>query len=313
MASTALSMVPYPVSTTAAGALSCSCIARRSCMPSMTGILRSVRTTSKLVSARRARAASPCVACSTSCPARSRFLASVRAMFVSSSTRRMCARISIGLDVALARQLDREGGAGADLARHLDLALVAPQDRVHDGEAEAGALAGRLRRLEGVEDVLQVLARDPDTGVADVEPDAVLADQRRAQHELAALGHRLHGVGEEVQDDLPHGVHVGQAGGDQSELGGDPHAVVLQVLLHELQGAREEVVDVQALELRARLAGELEQVLDDRLRALDLLLRDAQILDRLRVLTVEDLAQVVERVHDDGERIAQLVRDARGE
>src|SRR5256712_3912518 len=212
MASTALSMVPYPVSTTAAGALSCSCIARRSCMPSMTGILRSVRTTSKLVSARRARAASPGGACSTSCPARSRFWGGVRAMFVSSSTRRMRARISVRLDVALARQLDREGGARPDLARHLDLALVALQDRVHDGEAETGALAGRLRRVEGVEDVLQVLARDPDTGVADVEPDAVLADQRRAQHELAALGHRLHGVGDEVQEDLPHGVHVGQAG-----------------------------------------------------------------------------------------------------
>src|SRR5438128_2620869 len=174
-------------------------------MPSMTGILRSVSTTSKLASARRARAASPCGACSTSCPARARFLASVRAMFVSSSTSRMRARISARLGVALAGELDGERRAGADLARHLDLALVALQDRVHDGEAEAGALAGRLRRVEGVEDVLQVLARDPDAGVADVEPDAVLADQRRAQHELATLGHRLHGVGDQVQKDLPHG------------------------------------------------------------------------------------------------------------
>src|SRR5206468_12945956 len=99
-------------------------------MPSMTGILRSVRTTSKLVSARRARAASPCGACSTSCPARSRFLASVRAVFVSSSTRRMRALILVRLYVALARELDLAGGARLVLALHLGLPLVARQPRV---------------------------------------------------------------------------------------------------------------------------------------------------------------------------------------
>src|SRR4030095_14595638 len=63
-----------------------SCRARSSSMRSMTGILRSVSTTSKVTLPSRASAASPCGACSTSYPARSRFFARRRAMVSSSST-----------------------------------------------------------------------------------------------------------------------------------------------------------------------------------------------------------------------------------
>ena len=70
-------------------------------------------------------------------------------------------------------------------------------------------------------------------------------------------------------------------GGIVAQVGRDAHAGVLEILLHELDGAREQVVDVDALHLRARLAGELEQVLDDRLRAADLLLGDVQVLQHL--------------------------------
>src|SRR5262249_33171607 len=126
-----------------------SCITRIRPMPSMTGIFRSVRTTSKLAAARRGGAASPRGAGSAVWPARSRFFASVRAMLTSSSTSRMRARISRplaggGVDgdlgVALAGQIDREGRPPVDLARHPDLALVTPEDRVDHGEPEARAL-----------------------------------------------------------------------------------------------------------------------------------------------------------------------------
>src|SRR5262249_51348555 len=114
----------------------------------------------------------------------------------------------------------------------------------------------------------------------------------------------------EIQEDLAHRVRVGEARGDRTERRAHPDAVVLEVLLHELERARDELVHVDRFELRARLAGELEQVLDDRLRAADLLLGDAQVLDALGVRRVDDLPQVVERVHDDRQRIAQLVGDA---
>src|SRR5213078_4819157 len=120
-------------------------MARRRAMPSITGIFKSVRTTSKLASPRRASAASPCGACSTVWPARSRFLVSVRAMLASSSTRRMRAPIvPSGLDhhvgVAGAGEIDRERGAYPHLARDPDLTAVAAEDRMHHREAEARSL-----------------------------------------------------------------------------------------------------------------------------------------------------------------------------
>ena len=79
-----------------------------------------------------------------------------------------------------------------DLALDVDVAVVALHDRVHDREAEAGALAGRLGREERVEDVVQVLRRNADAGVAELELDAAVEQRRGAHAQLAAVRHRLH-------------------------------------------------------------------------------------------------------------------------
>ena len=52
-------------------------------------------------------------------------------------------------------QLDDEAGAVARRAARLEVAAVAPDDIVADGEPEAGAAAGELGREEGLEDLLQ--------------------------------------------------------------------------------------------------------------------------------------------------------------
>src|SRR5258706_565879 len=168
MASTALSIVPYPVSTMTAVPMPRSCSARRSPMPSRTGIFKSVRMTSNDSLASTPSAASPLAAWLTVWPARSRFFASVRAMFTSSSTRRM--RVVVG-----------------DAHRHV------------------------------------------------------------------------------------------------VELGRDRHAARLEVLAEELERAADQVVHVETLEVAARLARELEQVLDDRLGPADLLFGDAKPLVHLAV------------------------------
>src|SRR5215468_3601773 len=49
------------------------------------------------------------------------------------------------------------------------------------------------------------------------------------------------------------------------------------------------------------------------LRTPDLLLRDPQVLHDLVVVAIEHVAEVEQGVHDDRERVAELVRDARRE
>ena len=80
--------------------------------------------------------------------------------------------------------------------------------------------------------------------------------------------------------------------------------------MHQGQGLAQQVVDVDGLDIDARLARELEQVGDDRLDAIHLLARDLEVLPDLRVRAVDDLGEVVQRVHDDAEWIANLVGDA---
>src|SRR5262249_12951166 len=127
-------------------------------------------------------------------------------MFSSSSTSRMRAGIAAsglrglasGIVMAGTRQFDGECGPDSYLARDSDVAPVALEDGMHHGQAEARPLAGRLGRVERIEDVAQVCGRDAHPGVADLEVHAIAVRAPRAQEEVAAVRHRLHGVRDEV-------------------------------------------------------------------------------------------------------------------
>jgi len=81
MASTADSMVPYAVMTMTWVSGEERWMASRSCMPSMLGMRRSVRTTSYGPSPRASRALVPSAASATRCPAWRRRSAVVARMF----------------------------------------------------------------------------------------------------------------------------------------------------------------------------------------------------------------------------------------
>src|SRR5690606_39031907 len=57
---------------------------------------------------------------------------------------------------------------------------------------------------EVLEDLPQILFTDADTGVRYVDEHAVAADRRGGRNGDASLVRELHGIGEEVQDDLLH-------------------------------------------------------------------------------------------------------------
>ncbi len=89
----------------------------------------------------------------------------------------------------------------------LDLAAVPLDDAVDDRQPEAGALL--LRGEERVEDLLQVLRRDPRAGVLErhLDPAPVL-DERGLDDERAAPRHRLAGVHDDVHERLPELAEV---------------------------------------------------------------------------------------------------------
>src|SRR6266568_4532484 len=92
---------------------------------------------------------------------------------------------------------EREGGALAWLALHLDATLERARDLAADGEAQPGALAARLGGVEGLEDALALLGRDAGAGVRHLQrQQAVVAAGAHGQ--LAALPHGVDRVGDEV-------------------------------------------------------------------------------------------------------------------
>src|SRR5919197_3166860 len=181
---------------------------RTSSTPSMPGRRLSVSTRSTSSFFSSSTASSPLPTTSTSYPPTSRVRWSGRKKISSSSTIRI--RWCIPRpplrhfhDGRQRRPRDDQADRGAPSGRalELDLAAVKVHDLLDDRHAEPGA--GRLRRVEGQEDLLPVLGLDPDAVVRDLDHD-----RRRprvqahvhpaAQLALGRLERVLHHVGEHL-------------------------------------------------------------------------------------------------------------------
>src|SRR6187397_2644406 len=90
---------------------------------------------------------------------------------------------------ALARQDDADLGEGAGLRIDLDRSsMLLDHDVVADGEAEAGAFAGRLGGEEGIEDLLAHVGRNAGAVVADTDLHTIAEAFRCCgQHRLEAV------------------------------------------------------------------------------------------------------------------------------
>jgi len=77
-------------------------------------------------------------------------------------------------------------------------------DGATDGEADAHALA--FRRVEGIEQLGQVLRVDADAGIAHGHPDTiavlVFGSDQQPPRPILNGSHRIRGVADQVQDDL---------------------------------------------------------------------------------------------------------------
>src|SRR6516225_4506884 len=110
-----------------------------------------------------------------------------------------------GLVGRLERQVDREGGALAELALDGDLAAVELDEAAGERQPEARPLgagaAGLGELLELPEQPRQILARDADAGVGDADDD-VAGGGAGDEADDASPGGELDGVRDQVVEDL---------------------------------------------------------------------------------------------------------------
>src|SRR5262249_32884962 len=94
------------------------------------------------------------------------------------------------------RQADEEAGTAADLALDDDVTAVLFDDLMRDGQPQTTAFL--LRREEGIENVFDVLFRDADAGITNLdlgEPlRPVLAEESRADLDASRPFDRLNRV-----------------------------------------------------------------------------------------------------------------------
>src|SRR5262245_47834951 len=106
------------------------------------------------------------------------------------------------------RQPDGKSRAALRSVGRLDPALVFFNDAAGDGQAESGPLADFLGREERIENVREVLGRDPRTGVRHAQPDkcpAVPAPLfgRDLDQQPPSFRHRVQRVDANIHEQLP--------------------------------------------------------------------------------------------------------------
>ena len=154
-----------------------------------------------------------------------------------------------------------------------------------------------------------MLPGDADSGIAKFDPDLRGVVSLGANPELSAPGHGLNGVGDQVQKHLPQGILVGKTRPHLAPRGLDGDLMVGQVFLHQLERLAQQIVQINRLQLGAAVARKLQQVGDDFLGAGDFFLGNLEVFADFGLVGIDNLAQIVDRVQDNAQRIPNLVRD----
>ena len=189
-------------------------------------------------------------------------------------------------------------------------------DALHDHQPEA--VPAGLGRVVGLEELREILRPDAHAGVAKHEVDRVVIGAR-LDLELSARAHRLHRIGDEIEEHLFQLVAVGQNRRQLGlGLGLDGDAAVFQLAGLEAQHLVEHVDDAGLGEVGRPRPDGLEKVGDDAVETLDLLLADRDGPgERLRVARGLQFFQLPrDELQVDGERVewvAQFVRHPGGE
>ena len=229
------------------------------------------------------------------------------------------------------REEQRERGPGAGCALHADLTAEHECQLARDRQAQAGAAVapagGAVGLLERLEDELELVRRDPDTGVCHGEAEHLVGAAQRCEAAVevrrrvldgdrdAALLGELERVREQVAQDLLQPLLVGQQ--RLGQVGPEDH---LERETLRLRDRAERALDVLAerSELDGRgihrhLAGfDLRQVEDVGDQRQQVLARRVDVRGALHLLGVEVLLVVVgQQLRQDQQRVQwrpELVR-----
>ena len=178
--------------------------------------------------------------------------------------------------------------------------MLLHDDIMADGQAKAGAFAGRFGCKEGVEYLFLHLGRDAGAVVADADLDAIAEAARRGgQNRLEAIAVlrlapacRVEAVRDQV-DQHPRDVlrkNVGGAGGGiQGPFERDIEALLLgaRAVIGEVEALLDERIDVDDPMLAGALARMQQHVLDDAVGAL-------AVLDDLVEIAAQHVRQLVD-------------------
>ncbi len=194
--------------------------------PFIPGMMTSVTTASTRDLASNSSASCALAATDTEKPSDRNSSSSICLIARSSSTTRIRSSLTRALLLRRSRpnrQEDLEGRPGAESRAHVEPSAVLLDDPMSDGESEAGAAAGFLRRIERVEHPRDVFGSDPDTAVGEGDRHAGLiglpAIRMRGGHgrhidlEPPPVRHRVQSVGRKIQKHVLQVIGVGDQGG----------------------------------------------------------------------------------------------------
>src|SRR5579884_3329725 len=159
------------------------------------------------------------------------------------------------------RQEDAEGGSFVERALHLDLPPVLLDNAVGDRQSQPRPLPHRLRREERIEDLLDVLRRNPASGVLDLHHNP-LPLHSAANPDLPPLSYRLRRIHQNIHEHLIDLLGVADDLGDLSERF-DHLRLVLQLVPDDVQRALDPLIHAKAHPLRLIHVREFLEVLNN--------------------------------------------------
>src|SRR5258708_7221771 len=213
-------------------------------------------------------------------------------------------------------ELQLEGGAYSELALDVDLAGVLLHDSVADGKAEAGALMRSILRLglrceEWVVDAVEMFSLDAAAGVLNAHDHASgSVESRNLERCVRGSEHRILRVQHQVENDLLQLALI-SVNACQVRIEVRLHANLrcLELMLEQRHRITEQLIQVDAGELRPAGAREVEQAVDD-LGGAEGLLRDLFQHRREPFIAAHMFGQHLGVAGDDRQRRIHLMRDA---
>jgi hypothetical protein len=123
---------------------------------------------------------------------------------------------------------------------------VIDHDALCDGEAEAGALSGRLGREEGIEDARQDIRRDARAFVGEGDLHLAVAPPARRDREGPPPVHRLERIAGEAEEDLAELAFIGEHERQRGvEIGDEPALGKPWLVAQELERLLDQDVDLR--------------------------------------------------------------------